>query len=241
MLLSACASGPEGKTFRGRAVAPDRFGLVVLRTGEDPPALTAEEQSEAFAGHFGFIEASAERGELLVAGPFGQPKDIDDLRGLFLFDASDEAEIEALGAGDPTTRMGVFQQDAMTLDTLDLLRRLPEMLRDREVERARSRDAGPDMASYTVLFAADGPAALSALDTALFANRVVLLGRLGAPREDDLFGILDVVDPEEVRARLAAAGLDVTGIEVARWYATPALREFARPGGSAVDSSSPLR
>ena len=83
------------------------------------------------------------------------------------------------------------------------------------------------MASYTVLFAADGPAALSALDTALFANRVVLLGRLGAPREDDL-GILDVVDPEEVRARLAAAGLDVTGIEVARWYATPALREFAR-------------
>ena len=163
LLLSACASGPEGKTFRGRAVAPDRFGLVVLRTGEDPPALTAEEQSEAFAGHFGFIEASAERGELLVAGPFGQPKDIDDLRGLFLFDASDEAEIEALGAGDPTTRMGVFQQDAMTLDTLDLLRRLPEMLRDREVERARSRDAGPDMASYTVLFA-DGPA-LSALDT----------------------------------------------------------------------------
>ena len=84
------------------------------------------------------------------------------------------------------------------------------------------------MASYTVLFADDGPAALSALGTSLFADRVVLLGRLGAPREDELFGILDVVDPEEVRARLAAAGLDVTRIELARWYATPALREFAR-------------
>ena len=241
LLLSACASGPDGATFRGRSVAPDRFGLVVLRTGEDPPALTAEEQSEAFAGHFGFIEASAERGELLVAGPFGQPKDIDDLRGLFLFDASDEAEIAALGAGDPTTRMGVFQQDAMTLDTLDLLRRLPEMLRDREVERARSRETGPDMVSYTVLFADDGPAALDALGTSLFADRVVLLGRLGPPREDELFGILDVADPEEVRARLAAAGFDVTGVELARWYATPVLREFARPDAAVADPSSTPR
>ena len=238
LLLSACASGPDGATFRGRSVAPDRFGLVVLRTGEDPPALTAEEQSEAFAGHFGFIEASAERGELLVAGPFGQPKDIDDLRGLFLFDASDEAEIAALGAGDPTTRMGVFQQDAMTLDTLDLLRRLPEMLRDREVERA---DPGSRAGHGELHGAVRGRRPCSALRPRhLLADRVVLLGRLGAPRED-AFGILDVVDPEEVRARLAAAGLDVTRIELARWYATPALREFARPDAAVADPSSTPR
>lgn len=231
LLLSACAVPSEIATFRGGPVAPDRFGLVILRTGEDPPDFTAEEQSEAFAGHFGFMEASAKRQELLLAGPFGQPKDVDDLRGLFVFDASDEEEIAALGAGDPTTRMGVFRQDVMTLDTLDLLRRLPEMLRDRELERARSRETGPDMVSYTVLFADDGPAALDALGTSLFADRVVLLGRLGPPREDELFGILDVADPEEVRARLAAAGFDVTGVELARWYATPVLREFTSPGG----------
>ena len=204
-LLLCLASGPTERPFVADRSLPTgsgwwSFAQVRIRRRSRPRS------SPAFAGHFGFIEASAERGELLVAGPFGQPKDIDDLRGLFLFDASDEAEIAALGAGDPTTRMGVFQQDAMTLDTLDRLRRLPEMLRDREVERARSREAGPDMASYTVLFADDGPAALSALGTSLFADRVVLLGRLGAPREDELFGILDVVDPEEVRARLPPPG-----------------------------------
>ena len=227
--------------FRGGPVAPDRFGLVILRTGEDPPDLTVKERSDAFAEHFGFMEASARRQELLLAGPFGQPKDVEDLRGLFVFDAADEGEIAALGAGDPTTRMGVFRQDAMTFDTLDLLRRLPELLRDREAERARSGDAGPDMASYTVLFARDGPAALTALGTSLFAGRVVLLGRLGAPREGELFGILDVADPEEVRARLAAAGFDVTEVELARWYATPVLRQFARPDGAGAAVEAPAR
>ncbi|MEC7231609.1 MAG: hypothetical protein VXZ39_07115 [Planctomycetota bacterium] len=239
LLLSACAAPPEGATFRGGPVAPDRFGLVILRDGEVPPALTAEQRSEAFAEHFGFIEASARRQELLLSGPFGQPKDVDDMRGLFVFDASEEEEIAALGAGDPTTRMGIFRQDAMTLDTLDLLRQLPEMVRDHASRRVRSRDAGPEVVSYTVLFAEDGPTALTALGSSLFAERVVLLGRLGAPRGGELFGILDVADPEEVRARLAAAGFDVTGVELARWYATPVLREFARPGDGGVAGESP--
>ena len=60
---------------------------MILRDGEVPPALTAEQRSEAFAEHFGFIEASARRQELLLSGPFGQPKDVDDMRGLFVFDA----------------------------------------------------------------------------------------------------------------------------------------------------------
>lgn len=235
MSLAGCRSAPEAAAFRGAPVGPDRFGLVLLRTGENPPELTEAERNEASAGHFAFMQGAAERNELLVAGPFGQPKDAEDLRGLFLFDEDTLEEIVEMAGGDPTTQLGVFRQEVMTLDTLDLVRHLPDMHRAREKERAAAGETGPDMASYTVLFAEQGREAMIATAGSLFDGRVLLLGRLGAPREDGLFGVLDIADPEEARARLAASGLDVTKVELARWYATPLLKEFAKPPAEESD------
>lgn len=234
LALAGCASSAPAATFRGQPVRPDRFGLVLLLTGEAPPELSDEERGRAFDGHMAFMRAASERGELLLAGPFGEPKEDPLLRGLFLFDASEPEAIAALGAGDPTTAMGVFRQQAMTLDTLDLVRHVPALYQELEQQRAQAGEAGRDMASYTVMIAEDGPAALEAAAGPLFAGSVALLGRLGAPRQDALLGIFTVPDVEEVRARLAASGLDVSeGIELHRWYATSVLQRFAEPGDPA--------
>ena len=64
---------------------------------------------------------------------------------------------------------------------------------------------------------------------------VVLLARMGAPREGELFAILDVPTANEARARLSVANTSELEVQVSEWYSSPALVELVADGGAAVD------
>jgi uncharacterized protein len=54
-------------------------------------------------GHMANINHMASIGKLIVAGPMG---DDGDLRGIFIFDCKDEAEVRELCGNDPAVKAG---------------------------------------------------------------------------------------------------------------------------------------
>ncbi len=226
LLGAGCSSTPAASSFE---YEPTEFTLVFLRTGPNPDAST----EELFQGHFAFMDELAEQRLLLVAGPFGPEKAEDDLRGIFLIDEPDLEKARALGAGDPPTQAGVFRQEAVTLTTLNVIRSLPAM----ETARQSAREAAgedmekPDIRAYTILTAPNGPEAAKALlGHPAIGGVVVLMGRMGEPRKDELFAILDVDTAEEVHARLEVANTAGLEVHVSEWYGSPTIFELALAG-----------
>lgn len=60
------------------------------------------------AGHMANINAMAEAGKLIVAGPFG---DDGHWRGIFIFDAASKEEVEKLLLTDPAIKAGRFDYE----------------------------------------------------------------------------------------------------------------------------------
>lgn len=206
------------------------MALVLLRTGESPPALAPEEQDRLFQGHFAFMGAEAEAGRLVLAGPFGEVKAQEDLRGIFLMDLpTAEAALEA-STQDPTTQAGVFRQEAFKLTTLGVLRELPGVEAERQAAReAAGEDMGvPDVRPYVFVTAEDGAAAAPVFNHPAVGGSVVLFGRLGAPREGALVAILAVDSIGEAQARFRVANEEGVSFELSEWYGTPSLAELGR-------------
>lgn len=206
------------------------FALVLLRTGPNPEAST----EELFQGHFAFMKGLAAKGKLLIAGPYGPDKAADDLRGIFVLDESDLEMARGLAASDPPSRAGVFRQEVFPLTTLNVIRVLPAMETARQNRReAEGEDmTKPDIRAYTILTAPDGQrAARSIFQHPAIGSEVVLMGRLGAPREDELFAILDVPTADELRARLEVANDVGLEVHVSEWYGSPSIAELAQEGG----------
>ncbi|QDV07705.1 YCII-related domain protein [Planctomycetes bacterium Poly30] len=226
LLVAGCASA--SRTPSGGYAAAD-FSLVLLRTGSAP-----EGSTEALTqGQFDFMNELAEQGKLLIAGPFGPDKDAEDLIGIFLLDEPDVENARELGGGDPLTQAGVLRQEVLPLTTLDVIRVLPSM----ETARQRRREAEgadmekPDIRAYTILTAPDGPrAARSIFQHPAIGSTVVLMARMRAPREDELFAILDVPTAAELRARLEVANEDGIEVHISEWYGSPVIAELAQRG-----------
>ena len=79
-----------------------QYWMVFLKTGphRDQDSVAAMKIQE---GHLANIGRLAELGKILVAGPFG---DETDLRGIFIMDCKDEAEVKELCATDPAVKAG---------------------------------------------------------------------------------------------------------------------------------------
>lgn len=229
LLLSACSStpadGPDSAGPGAEGPSSAVFTLVLLRTGESPPALEPDRRSELSAGHFAFMGEQAEAGRLLVAGPFGFDKSHEDLRGLFLFDIEDVDAALELSRQDPTTQAGVFRQEALSLATLDILRDLPAAERARQERREAAGEdmTKPDIRPYVVFVAEDGERAVDVIAHPALAPSVVLFGRLGPPRDGALFAVCAIESADEAKARLAIANEAGLAFEVSDWLATPAL------------------
>jgi uncharacterized protein YciI len=88
---------PEEKKYEMK-----RYWMVFLKTGptRDQDSVTAMKIQE---GHLANIGRLAELGKILVAGPFG---DDTDLRGIFIMDCKDEAEVKDLCSSDPAIKAG---------------------------------------------------------------------------------------------------------------------------------------
>src|SRR6185436_19651218 len=98
--ISACSSTPPAP----EAPAEPRYTLVLIRTGPKSGQLSAEENTRAFEGHFANMGRMAREGQLVLAGPFGDERHAEGLRGIFVLATGERAEAEAWAGTDPTTR-----------------------------------------------------------------------------------------------------------------------------------------
>lgn len=79
-----------------------QYWMVFLKKGphRDHDSASAARLQE---GHMANIDKLAKEGKILVAGPFG---DDGDLRGIFIMDCKDEAEVKRLCESDPAVKAG---------------------------------------------------------------------------------------------------------------------------------------
>lgn len=187
------------------------YTFVFIRTG---PAkdLTPEQSKEAFAGHFANMKRLADEGELLVAGPFGEPRAPEN-RGIFVID---EAEVDkglALAQTDPAVRAGVFVLAAYRFSTDLPLRDLPRM--EKEDEEKRLADpAIPDEWEGRSYVLATAPYSEALHKAARNTEGVLIAGRLhGVEGGDQVLVWVDAEDAEAGKAMLPEGEWTVQG-----WY-----------------------
>lgn len=172
VLLAACSASPD----RTPAPASERdYVFVFIKTGP-ATGLTPEAQREAFAGHFSNMERLADEGELLIAGPFMDPR-APDHRGLFVID---EPTVEAgmvHAATDPTTVAGIFVLEGRLFTTDAPLTRLLGLEKEDEARRLADPDI-PDEWSGRRYVLATARFDAGLYERAKAADGVLIAGRL---------------------------------------------------------------
>lgn len=101
VLLVPCATAQQSDTSTTK-YEMKQYWMVFLKKGphRDQDTTTVAKLQE---GHMANISRLASLGKLMVAGPFG---DDGDLRGIFILDCKDEAEVRALCNTDPAITAG---------------------------------------------------------------------------------------------------------------------------------------
>jgi uncharacterized protein YciI len=90
----------------------DRYTVVFLITPEDPPQLDDAAAAELQDRHLAFLASLHDAGELLAAGPAGNPAQQRQIRGISLF-RGDVDHTRALAQEDPAVQAGVFELEVM--------------------------------------------------------------------------------------------------------------------------------
>ncbi|MFT5424089.1 MAG: hypothetical protein ACI89L_001881 [Phycisphaerales bacterium] len=189
------------------------YVFVFIKTGPTTD-LTDTERQEAFAGHFSNMKRMAAAGELLIAGPFGEPLAAPDHRGLFVIDAPSLDKGMAIAHTDPTTGLGVFVLEGFVFTTDRPLTELPRLEREAEAARLADPDATDEWAGR-MYFLATAPYADERLNELSETQGVLIAGRLhgsgpdadgdGSP-DDQVLAWLDATDAEIARATSHAGG-----------------------------------
>jgi uncharacterized protein YciI len=227
LLAVLCALSGACAATGGRP-AEREFTLVLLKTGPQSGVLSPEETKELFAGHFSNMTRLAEERQLLLAGPFGQVRHDETLRGLFVLDTSDLARAKAIAETDPTTQAGVFVLEYHTLSTDAPLRAFLDRVLDIEArakDEGRERSPGEGARGYVLLTAEDGERALSLLEP-LATRRdwpVLLLGRLDGTRA---FAIIDATDTDGAHVALGDVAARLGPFVLDCWFATAELEQL---------------
>ena len=201
------------------------YVFVFIKTG---PAtdLSPEAQREAFAGHFSNMKRLAEAGELLIAGPFDEPKSDPDHRGLFVIDETTLAGGMAHAETDPTTKLGVFVLEGHLLTTDEPLVDLLRLEKEDEARRLADPDVPDEWQGRMYLLAT------AAFDAGLYeqakaAKGVLIAGRLhgsGSEGGDEILLWLDAEGVEAAKALLPEAGRWT----LHGWYGSKMVAEMGR-------------
>ncbi|MGM0635426.1 MAG: YciI family protein [Bacteroidota bacterium] len=111
--VNAQVDNPNYDEELAKKLGADEYGmksytLVILITGDEQPT-EASKTAEYFEGHMENIHRLSEEGKLIVAGPIS--KNENAYRGIFIFDLTDEAEVEEALAGDPAIQNGLLKAE----------------------------------------------------------------------------------------------------------------------------------
>ncbi len=200
--------------------------LVVLRTG--PRAdLPVEEQQSVFAGHFANMRKLARERQLLLAGPFIEPRRDPENRGIFVFATGDLEQARALTATDPGFLAGIFTAEHHALATaFDLaeVRDRELALDDAAARNGKQREPGDGCRNYVLLRAADGAGMERALAALRDQGKVLLQGRLDGKGG---IAILDARHLPEAEGMLAGIRQQLGDHTLDPWFASGQLAEVA--------------
>lgn len=223
--VPGCTSGPGA----GRAPGPESaaYVFVILKSGPTSGQGEKDARQAMLAGHMANIQRLADEKKLLMAGPFGSPRD-KSWRGLFLLDTPRLETARAWCATDPGVAAGEFAPD------LRVVHASPTLRQTLALEAAAQARRTPDpakpmqgMRRYVIATADDLTAAHAAASKA--GLRVVWCGRFdqAGPRPDGLL-VLDADDVEKTRAQLPnfPGGLDA-------WFSTESLLDLPASAGRA--------
>tara|TARA_R110000782_G_scaffold57258_25_gene119820 strand:+ start:20739 stop:21437 length:699 start_codon:yes stop_codon:yes gene_type:complete len=228
-LLLSVAMLAVSMTAIAEPVRPDSserdYVFVFIKTG---PAtdLSPEAQREAFAGHFSNMQRLAEAGELLIAGPLGEPKSDPAHRGLFIFDEATLPGGMAHAETDPTTKLGVFVLEGHLFTTDAPLVELPRLEKEDEARRLADPEV-PDEWSGRSYVLATAPFDEALYEEAQSAEGVLIAGRLHGAGEEGGDQVLVWLDAEGVEA---AKGLlpEAERWTLHGWYGSGAVAGMGR-------------
>ncbi len=215
LALTGCASARPQRDDPGNA----SYTLVTLVSGPNSGSGTKDERQAMFRGHMANINRLVETGELLMAGPFGNPTD-PTWRGLFVLDISDPAMAGALVATDPGVISGEFAARVRPMQASSTLRQSLALYRALEAEQAASASdatAPPTlMRAYVILTAADVERAARAVRESRFT--IVWQGRFTDGDGNGGVIVVDATEPASVRNALPAAASGPCVID--GWFST---------------------
>lgn len=112
------SSNPNFDQKLADSLGADKYGmkpyiLVILKTGpKDKEIADPTKRAELFKGHFANINALADSGKLVIAGPFSTANSLK-YRGIFLLNCKTEEEAKELLKGDPTFSAGIFEAEIL--------------------------------------------------------------------------------------------------------------------------------
>ena len=205
------------------------YRIVFIRTG---PAtdIPQDEQREAFQGHFTNMIRMAEEGDLLIAGPFMEPKSNPDHRGLWIFDTDSHERALELAATDPPGKLGIFVFESVPLMTDAALDECARLEKEYETDRL----ADPDIPDEWVGRAYRIATVRASRDSApKHIEGVLIVGTLVGEDPSATTGghdhhlvILDATDDTTARDILTKAGCNEDAWTLHGWYSTPTLTEL---------------
>ncbi|MHC5066670.1 MAG: YciI family protein [Planctomycetota bacterium] len=198
------------------------FVFVFLKTGPAKGLSDARVQ-ELSAGHFENIDRLWMEGDLLIAGPLGDPKPDPNNRGIFVFDVSSVERAEELTKTDPAVEAGIFRLEAYPFASKSPIREVYAL------DHASKDRGAEEMRSYVLAVTED----LVSAEVALADDEAVVFhGRLGGELNGSALFALNAKDVSAAKAILAKADPEA-GIDwqLHPWYGSAnlvALKMFAR-------------
>lgn len=224
--LVACQSSQPSDAAEPEDSGPagTDFVYVNLMTGPNAGQLEDDALQDAMAGHFSNMARMAEEGHLLVAGPFGPPRAVPRLRGLFILDTADVEEGRKLASTDPAAQAGVFELEVYSWRSPSPLRELPRLNREAEEARAAAGEETFQGRPYVILTAEDGDAGLMALRPLVEGGQVLFHGRFLDDGEGAHLFCLDVESIDEARSLIPERSR--VEFRFHPWYSTDVLEKL---------------
>ncbi|MCA8968563.1 MAG: hypothetical protein KDC95_02220 [Planctomycetes bacterium] len=219
LLGPGCSSG-RGARDGQRSTT---YSWVWIVTGPNDGATTGAARTEAFQGHFANMKRMARDRQLLVAGPFGEPRAQRNHRGMFLLNTADEQTARAIASSDPTGRAGIFLFDIEPFVTNDAIDRLNDMHEKAVVESGiEAPPPGFHCRSYILVSHEDAAHA----HTMLAHEHVLFDGILGRGANRRYLACLDATSKDDVMPLLSEQGREAWTIMA--WYATEEIVRLRR-------------
>lgn len=224
LLLVGCAASGQ----RGPRAATVPMTFIYLETGPNSASHTREQKSEIFKGHMANMQRLADEKTLLIAGPFGTPRE-KAWRGIFVFDVADPAKAREVAATDPGVIAGEFvtrvRPIAAPTETRDMPRLEEALQAELKAGGQPERKAGEPPAGlrgYVMMHAEDFAKARAALRASTASPRVLWAARFLDGSDGVL--ILDSTEPGAAAAALSTIDAGPHGLD--RWMSTTSVERL---------------